>query len=1361
MFCGEVFMSRWIKRAILILSSILIVLVTSGVVMAVDSLDREDDQACSEDLLLAGPGSFAGKPFSLLNGAETFARTDLTLGSLYPITIQRRYNSKSGYDSQLGYGWALNHDRRIYTYPDGSVTLRKECGWKRRFTLSGGSYVTPLGEAGTLVKNADGSFTYTEKDGSRENYDVRGRLSSLVDPKGNSLVYTYESASRYALWGLLQSNIGTSPLVVSYDYRLANIVEKDATGTPTGKWVIFQYDFSSGRLNSISDSLGRVISYGHDNIGNLTSVTSSVVNASYNYDDPGNAHRMTGIDEGQGKYTNVYDLTGRVVQQIHGTGVIDTEYLEPRKTRVTTTVKDSSGTVLNKQVRTVEFDTNGRIVKETDTFGTVKIYTRDSNMRVLREEYWENIGSINNPTLVLRAATDYTYDSYGNIKSKTEASNPGSTEWDPIKKTTWYYYVYELDPTATSVTFHKLANEIVASVVLPGQYKYIKYNYDNTNGNMKSMIEMGFLGDGQAYTYITAYDYYGDGKLKSVDGPRTDVQDITTYTYDPVTDYLTGVTQPLIGTTAYSNHDGLGNPRTVSDPNGNVTTYTYDSAGRVKTTKAPGDSAATEYFYVSTGCTTCGSGGGNKIDYIILPEGNKIDYDYDSSGNLVKISDNAGNSINYSYDSEGNRLKEEIRDTSGLLQKTLDYQYDALNRVEQIRNPNNSYTEYRYDYAGKLSAVIDPNGNKTSYAYDALSRLTGVTQPGKITTSYGYNSNNLTSVKDANNNTTIYKYDDKGRVYQVISPDSGATTYSYDPAGNLIGKTDAKNVTITYVYDTLNRIKKIDFPSDTDIVYAYDTCLNGKGRLCTMTDAAGTTSYEYSPKGQTKRETKVIDNHTYTTEYSYDMNGNIKTIMYPSGRVITYNYSNDQVISVMNNAANIATSITYKPFGGMSSIAYGNGIIGNIGYDNQYHITSITAGTILNLSYSSYDANGNIKSIQNLLDPGKDRSFTYDTLDRLDTASAPGIWGSLDWNYDGVGNRTSEATGTGTNIYSYYGGTNKLQSITGSLSKNFSFDSNGNTYTENGREFVYNQNQRLIRVVDAGVTKGEYTYNGNGQRVKKVVNGTATIFHYNLIGQIMAESNSDGTDTSEYVYLNGQPLVKLEGNNVYYYHNDHLGTPQKLTDSTGAIVWTADYKPFGEATMALSVITNNLRFPGQYYDSETALHYNLNRDYNQNIGRYLETDPLGLMAGNNLYLYANANSIIYTDPQGLLLGGNNATIGPPPPPAPPLGPPTSCTGGCHPGTPPSGPNPFPPPYCTIFDAAAFGDCLHNSFAQTATTGGLFTCYASCQACASFPHFMNPACAACTVCAGINLYKLANCTAQAIKRVPPNSCGRCP
>jgi YD repeat-containing protein len=194
--------------------------------------------------------------------------------------------------------------------------------------------------------------------------------------------------------------------------------------------------------------------------------------------------------------------------------------------------------------------------------------------------------------------------------------------------------------------------------------------------------EAGLLGDGTPYSYTTTYTYDSLGRIATIDGPRTDVSDVTTYYYDPLTGYRNGISQPLIVTTAYSTT--LGNPQTITDPNGNSTTYTYDTNGRVSTVKAPGDTNATQYFYVAGGCQSCG--GMNKIDHITLPEGNTIWYAYDIMGNLSTITDSLNNTINYTSDSEGNKLTEQIKDSTGTLQKSLSYSYDALNRLSKIAN---------------------------------------------------------------------------------------------------------------------------------------------------------------------------------------------------------------------------------------------------------------------------------------------------------------------------------------------------------------------------------------------------------------------------------------------------------------------------------------------------------------------------------------------------------------------------------------------------------------------------------------------------------------------------------------------------
>jgi RHS repeat-associated protein len=105
---------------------------------------------------------------------------------------------------------------------------------------------------------------------------------------------------------------------------------------------------------------------------------------------------------------------------------------------------------------------------------------------------------------------------------------------------------------------------------------------------------------------------------------------------------------------------------------------------------------------------------------------------------------------------------------------------------------------------------------------------------------------------------------------------------------------------------------------------------------------------------------------------------------------------------------------------------------------------------------------------------------------------------------------------------------------------------------------------------------------------------------------------------------------------VYYYLNDQLGTPQLMVDSTGTVVWEARYKPFGEAQVhSSSTVVNNFRFPGQYYDQETGLHYNWHRYYDPRLGRYLTADPIGLGGGINLSAYCRANPLLWNDPYGL------------------------------------------------------------------------------------------------------------------------------
>ncbi|RWX52026.1 RHS repeat-associated core domain-containing protein [Candidatus Electrothrix marina] len=165
--------------------------------------------------------------------------------------------------------------------------------------------------------------------------------------------------------------------------------------------------------------------------------------------------------------------------------------------------------------------------------------------------------------------------------------------------------------------------------------------------------------------------------------------------------------------------------------------------------------------------------------------------------------------------------------------------------------------------------------------------------------------------------------------------------------------------------------------------------------------------------------------------------------------------------------------------------------------------------------------------------------------------------------------------------------------------------------------------------------------------VKKNVSGTTTHFHYNLQGRLIAETAGDGTPFRDYIYQNGNLVaLKLYGTQagVYYVISDHLGTPQQIVDSAGTVVWKAAFLPFGKAQVLTETVSNNIRFPGQYFDAETGLHYNWNRYYDPDTGRYLTPDPIGLDGGLNLYAYVAGDPVNGLDPTGLFLGSGIAKV---------------------------------------------------------------------------------------------------------------------
>ena len=287
------------------------------------------------------------------------------------------------------------------------------------------------------------------------------------------------------------------------------------------------------------------------------------------------------------------------------------------------------------------------------------------------------------------------------------------------------------------------------------------------------------------------------------------------------------------------------------------------------------------------------------------------------------------------------------------------------------------------------------------------------------------------------------------------------------------------------------------------------------------------------------------------------------------------------------------------------------------------------------VSYAyNYDRMDNIKN-KNTEHGNYD--YDYDDLYRLTDVDNPTI-DDEGFGYDPVGNRLTSTAVAGAWTYN---DNNELQSYNGVT---FAYDNNGNTTRKLDAStvwtYTYNVEDRMISAENS-TTTAEYYYDPFGRRLWKDVDGVRTCYMYSDEG-LAAEMDASGNVTKTYGWKpdgtwGTDPLfMKAEGE-YYYYHNDHLGTPQKLTDADGATVWSALYTSFGEAQVVpASTITNNLRFPGQYYEAETGLHYNFWRYYDSNSGRYLSNDPIGMLNNDiNLFGYTNNNPENWTDVLGL------------------------------------------------------------------------------------------------------------------------------
>lgn len=555
--------------------------------------------------------------------------------------------------------------------------------------------------------------------------------------------------------------------------------------------------------------------------------------------------------------------------------------------------------------------------------------------------------------------------------------------------------------------------------------------------------------------------------------------------------------------------------------------------------------------------------------------------------------------------------------------------YDELGRViARYDSAGQLKASYQYDANGNLTQVTDALDHVTQLTYDALDRIKTSTDAAGHTTQYAYDiADRLIQVTDPRGNATRYTYDGFGQLWQQASPDTGTTSFAFDAGGLLQSMTRADGVQTTYGYDGLNRPTDVT-ANGVSQTATYDNCANGIGRLCTVSDTTGTTSYGYTPEGDVAVRGFLIAGTGYSLGYIYDGLGRISTVTYPDGNTVSYSYANGLTSGVTltsgGTTSNLATAVSYRAGDqAFASWTSSNGLSNTLSYDGDGRLTGISVPGVQNLAFG-YDAADRITRITNGIDGTLTQTFEYDPVSRLTSVTSTAD--NQSFQYDASGNRTLHVLNGTSTSYGVAATSNRLASAG---SQTFGYDANGNTTTVGGTpQYHYDVFNRMD---SAGGMN--YYVNPEGQRLRKAGSLGTTYFAPDKSGPLLAEYASGGW--IDYVWLNGRLIGRVAGGQAYAVHTDQVGRPEAVTDASKSVVWWAQNFAF-DRKVVTSGITLNLGFPGQYYDSEAHLWNNGFRDFSAETGRYIESDPLGILGGINTYAYALDNPLFNTDPLGLI-----------------------------------------------------------------------------------------------------------------------------
>ncbi len=729
----------------------------------------------------------------------------------------------------------------------------------------------------------------------------------------------------------------------------------------------------------------------------------------------------------------------------------------------------------------------------------------------------------------------------------------------------------------------------------------------------------------------------------------------TTFTYDLMNRPL-AVNLPDGGQTAFNyNGDTLPLKTTktvVATPAPSIVTSTvHDGLGRVSQSRLDSDPAGVDY----------------------------TDTTYDALSRVATVS---------------NLYRTTSDPTYGITQS----QYDALGRATQITKQDGSISTV--SYLGNCTTATDEAGKARKACSDALGRLTSVWEdPAGLNyeTDYQYDTlGNLLRVDQKGSaptdsgkwRTRLFTYNSLSQLLTANNPESGTITYSYDADGNMTSKTSpapnqigSATITANYVYDALHRLTSKSYSDGSPTVYyLYDsvpwyTSANSVGRLVETYNGVNDASFfRYDAAGRVVLQNRYTPSNQSSAanpvSASYNLAGDLTSLTYPDGEVVTYTpNSAGRIQSVVDSTNNInyVTGASYGPDSALTGFVSGasgsfTGINNAYSYNKRLQAVNMSASspsqTVFSIGYdfhlgngTSGTDNGNVWGITNYKDSSRNQSFTYDALNRLTSAQNAGTncatttvngkteyWGNS-YGYDAWGNLLAKTVTkcSAENL--------SITALTNNRLSGYTYDAAGNMSADptDGVTLVYDAENRISTATKNGATTS-YTYDADGERVRKDSGGPATEY-LSFNGQTLAEKNLSTGAWTNYVFFDGERVARREAAGVFYYFSDHLKTASVITDSAGTIKSESDYYPWGGELQFLADDSNHYKFTGKERDSESGLDYFGARYYSNGLGRFISADwsatpipvpyaDFGDPQSLNQYSYVRNIPTVNVDPDG-------------------------------------------------------------------------------------------------------------------------------